>query len=333
MKLFKNFLKDQMIDFAGYAGITALILFYYRLIYGEQSDLLYPLLLSVFVMMTVTVIKGFRYFRFHKAIETADYEELLQKGASREEQAAIDALKKLHVHYQSQIGDLINRQDEAYALIAQLVHDLKIPISVIRLVLEGSGEDNPDGDSRNKIMKESDKLLNKLSQLLGYLRLGRFDRDYQIERVNLIEEIRNAINFKKDYFIMNNIYPHFDAGQAPLYILTDKKWHGMLLDQLISNAVKYSAAKAEKGFIDFSVTRTGEYLELRITDYGIGIPEYDLQRIFEPFFTGENGRRVSNSTGIGLYLCHSIADKLGHRLTVTSVYGEKTQVTLRYAVS
>jgi signal transduction histidine kinase len=129
---------------------------------------------------------------------------------------------------------------------------------------------------------------------------------------------------------MNHIYPRFVSVQKPVYVLTDRKWHGMLLDQIISNAIKYSAAKKTEGYVYFDISQKPDAVELTITDSGIGIPEYDMERIFEPFFTGENGRQTGNSSGIGLYLCRRICDKLGHVLSIESVRGKKTEVKIRY---
>jgi signal transduction histidine kinase len=213
-----------------------------------------------------------------------------------------------------------------------MAHDMKIPISVIHLLVD-TKDDLLNTDSVqffNKIKVENNKLLDKLSQLLLFLRLGQFDKDYLIEQVDLITEVRNAINSKKEYFILNQIYPRLNSSQDSVPVLTDKKWNGMLLDQIISNAIKYSALKGQENYILFDITPKASYVELTITDYGIGIPDYDMERIFEPFFTGENGRKTQNSSGIGLYLCKIISEKLGHSLTVTSVKDEKTTVRLQY---
>jgi signal transduction histidine kinase len=334
MAVLKAFLKDQLLDFMGYAYITILILFFYYLKFGNGIEVYYPILLSLFVTSLVTLAKGVRYFRFHKVLQTADYNDHLLHGASNQENEVIETLHMLQQHYHGEISTLVHQSEEANAFIAQMVHDMKIPISLIRLALDDiQGSDKSqliDDENLEKIKSGSDKVLNKLSQLLCYLRLGRFEKDYSIERVNLVDEIRNAINEKKDYFILNHCYPRFDSKQAAVYILTDRKWHGMLLDQIISNAIKYSTAKEPEGYIHFQIRQEKDFVELAITDYGIGIPPYDMERIFEPFFTGENGRRIGNSSGVGLYLCRNICEKLGHQISITSVKGEKTEVKIRY---
>jgi signal transduction histidine kinase len=329
MKLLKAFLKDQIPDFAAYLGITVLILYFYDLKYHKFHDILYPIILAVFVVVSITIYKGIRYFRFYHALKNNDFSKLKLQGTTNQEKQIIESMESLCRRYEEETSKLVNDRNETYAFIAQMAHELKIPVSVIQLVIESSDTSDILTPDKKKILTESDKLNEKLSQLISYLRLGQFDKDYLIERVNLIDEVRKAINRKKDYFILNKSYPRFDTKQDAVFVLTDQKWNAMLLDQIISNAIKYSSIKGE-GYIQFDIGQTDLRVQLKITDYGIGIPDYDMDRIFEPFFTGENGRQVAGSSGIGLYLCRNIADKLGHTISVTSIRGEKTEVTIEY---
>lgn len=328
--MIKAFLKDQVRDFIGYTCITILILFYYYLEFGSGVKIIYPILLALFVVSVITSLKGIHYVRFNNALKKDYYKGHLLKGATYQELQVIETIQELHQYYHSEIGKLTKQKEEADTFITQMAHDLKIPVSVILLILEASGEQPLSIEHSQKIKVESDKLVDKLSQLISYLRMGQFEKDYRIEKVNLIDEIRGAINKKKDYFILNKMFPRFQMPKEEIYVLTDQKWHGMLLDQIISNSIKYSALKGKEGYIDFDVIYMDKSVELTITDYGIGIPNYDMERIFKPFFTGENGRKTSNSSGIGLYLCLKISKKLGHQLSISSVRGEKTVVTIRY---
>ena len=106
----------------------------------------------------------------------------------------------------------------------------------------------------------------------------------------------------------------------------------LVITQLISNGVKYSALKGEgeEKYLYFAIRKEDERIVLSIWDEGVGIPEYDMPRIYEAFFTGENGRRTDKSSGIGLYFCKQVCDMLGHELKITSKLGEGTTVTLSY---
>ena len=115
-------------------------------------------------------------------------------------------------------------------------------------------------------------------------------------------------------------------------VLSDAKWNNLVLQQIISNGIKYS--KPEEGqeskTMDFTLKQVEDKVILTIQDYGKGIPEYDMPSIFEPFFTGDNGRNTKGSSGIGLYFCKEVCTMLGHELNVESYVGLGTTVTLTY---
>lgn len=332
MNTFKAFIKDHILDFIGYISITAFILIYYRLEIGKPIPIIYPIILVIFTATVITMIKAIRYFRFFYALKSVNHNDYLMKGASEQSMECIRIIEELQKYYHQELSKQLYQKEQTYAFVAQMAHDMKIPISVIHLLMEEVDNSSVTNSVlfHERIKSENDKLLDKLSQLLCYLRLGQFEKDYLIENVDLITEVRKAINSKKEYFILNNIFPRLNVLQNQVLVLTDQKWNGMLLDQIISNAIKYSALKGDKNYIEFDITTNGQYTDLTITDYGIGIPEYDMERIFEPFFTGENGRKTQNSSGIGLYLCKIISEKLGHSLTITSIKGESTTVKLHY---
>ncbi|MDF2543329.1 MAG: histidine kinase [Herbinix sp.] len=330
--IIKKFMKDHILDFIAYTTITAFILLYYRLEIGKPIPILYPIILVLFTASVITFMKGIRYFRVSAALESGNYHDCIMKGTSEQSLEYFSKIEDLHKHYQDELSQQLHQKEQTYAFVAQMAHDMKIPIAVIRLLLEEADHSvvSYDEQLQERIMGENNKLLDKLTQLLCYLRLGQFEKDFLIEQVDLITEVRNAINNKKEYFILNKIYPRLHVSQDEVVVLSDQKWNGMLLDQIISNAIKYSSLKGQEDYIDFHITANNQYAELTITDYGIGIPEYDLERIYEPFFTGENGRKIQNSSGIGLYLCKIISEKLGHIITITSVKDETTAVKIRY---
>ena len=103
-----------------------------------------------------------------------------------------------------------------------------------------------------------------------------------------------------------------------------------MISQIISNSIKYSAMKGKGLKIKFKIEESEENTNLHIIDEGIGIKDYDLRRVFSPFFTGENGRINGNSSGIGLYIAKEIADRLNHTITLTSIKNEGTKVTIKY---
>lgn len=137
------------------------------------------------------------------------------------------------------------------------------------------------------------------------------------------------INQRKKECIYHSIFPAIEFEENSAYVITDPKWNDILLDQLIANAIKYSSVKKGKKHLIFRLVEDEAGTVLSIKDEGVGIPEHDLERVFEPFFTGENGRKFSNSTGIGLYICKIIAERLGQTITIQSEVSVGTTVTIR----
>lgn len=205
---------------------------------------------------------------------------------------------------------------------------MKTPVSVINLIVQREKE-KADTEIIKNIEEENYKLRNGLDQILNVIRLDEFSRDYEPEVVDLVELIKEAINLRKNQFIYGNVFPKIQFNMDNALVLTDKKWSHFIIDQIISNAVKYSK-KGEKEHVYFNIIRESNKTYMLIKDEGVGIPNYDLKRIFEPFFTGENGRNFQNSTGIGLYMCKKIAENLGHEISVTSSLGEGTTVKVTY---
>jgi signal transduction histidine kinase len=137
-----------------------------------------------------------------------------------------------------------------------------------------------------------------------------------------------VINEHKKACIRYRIFPKIEAGAEAVWAETDEKWIVFVLGQLVTNAIKYSKPKEGAKTLTVTVRETEDECRVIVKDEGIGIAEQDMPRLFDAFFTGENGRRVSESTGMGLYLAKQICNRLGHRLEVASVLGEGTSVTL-----
>lgn len=332
MKIVLSFLKDHVLDYVSNMIILAVLLLYFRLVIGHSISIVYPMVLVLFITGVITVMKFISYYRFYIVLRLGNDKDYMIQGGSEQSRECLHRIHEIHHFYQRELSHQKDQKEQTNAFIAQMAHDMKIPLSVINLLLE---ERSVEEDSyRIKLIEdikgEADKLQDKLSQQLCYLRLGKFEKDYLIEASDLVAEVRNAINNKKEFFILNHIFPKLICDQEKVMVLTDPKWNGMLLDQLISNGIKYSAIKGIENRMEFHLVINDRFVELSIIDFGIGIPDYDLGRVFEPFFTGENGRRTKNSTGIGLYLCKIIADKLGHSISVTSERGKSTTVKLCY---
>ena len=166
------------------------------------------------------------------------------------------------------------------------------------------------------------------------MRLEDFSMDYVPEALNLYDSLKNVINERRSQFIHNNVFPKVQCDCNAEKILTDTKWNEFMMGQIISNAIKYSRIYNEDKevckHVYFHIGKQNKYIVLTIRDEGVGIPHYDINRVFEAFFTGENGRKYKQSTGIGLYICKVISEKLGHEILIESEEGNGTKLQIKY---
>jgi signal transduction histidine kinase len=188
------------------------------------------------------------------------------------------------------------------------VHQIKTPISVMELMLQSK-----DTTEYRALSAELFRIEQYVEMVLGYLRLDSDSSDLVFARHDLDTLIRQSIRKYAPSFVQKKLRLIYEP--ASIQILTDEKWFCFLLEQLLSNAVKYTW----QGSVTISISPDRI---LTIRDTGIGIAPEDLPRIFEKGFTGYNGRAHKKSTGLGLYLCKQAANRLGIPLQTTSTPGE-----------
>jgi hypothetical protein len=236
-----------------------------------------------------------------------------------------NVIKDMRNRYSLEVSSLSEKIENQNAVFSQLFHGMKSSIAVIRLISEKASEAGYMNDvAISDIMYENDKLKNSMEQALNMIRLDAFVNDYLPERIELADLVSGTINEHKRDFIYNGIYPKLDGNDV---VYTDHKWCGFIISQLISNSIKYS----ENGHnLFFDIEKCGDMVELHITDNGIGIPPADLPRIFSMFYTGANGRKRKDSTGVGLFMVKHIADKLGITIGIDSAVNIGTTVTLSF---
>ena len=228
-----------------------------------------------------------------------DYQHLIQRlvRENRQRQAAADSM----------LEDLTSY----YTL---WVHQIKTPIAAMDLLLQAG----PDRATEMEI--ELQKIAQYVDMVLQYLRLDSTAKDLVLQRCQLDAVVRQTVRKYAKLFILKKIQLVFQ--ETKWEVLSDEKWLCFLLEQLLSNALKYTP---EGGKI--SIFLEGE-TTLVIADTGIGIAPEDLPRVFEKGFTGNNGRMDKKATGIGLYLCRRVTNLLGHTISIVSEPGVGTQVRL-----
>lgn len=205
-------------------------------------------------------------------------------------------------------------QKELMDYFTMWVHQVKTPIAAMKLLMEGN-----DSKEYNLLGSELFKVEQYVEMVLGYLRLESPANDYIIKEYDLDEIIRNSLRKYGKLFVLKKITLSFKETHEK--VITDEKWLTFAVDQIISNAIKYT----NKGNVNI-------YCEnekiLVIEDTGIGIQEEDLPRIFEKGYTGFNGRIDRKSTGLGLYLCKTALDRLSHKIWVESEVDKGTVIRI-----
>ncbi|GAM12271.1 two-component sensor kinase YvcQ [Mesobacillus selenatarsenatis SF-1] len=283
--------------------------------------------IGLFFLSVYLIIDWFRFYPTNRAIEMLRKGQNVELAASTEEQKAFQQLLHKAVReYTKESNELEEQNKERISLLSHWMHHLKTPVSVIELILNNEVKT----DTLEKIQQENKRLDTSIEQGLTMIRMDQFENDFEVQTVDLVASLRKLINARKKEWIYQSLFPAIESSEETALIITDPKWNEILIDQIISNAIKYSSLKEGSKKLIFMVERVGNHIHLSIIDEGVGIPAYDLERLFQPFFTGENGRKLRNSTGIGLYLSKKIADKLKAKITIQSVHGEGTTVTLRW---
>lgn len=218
-------------------------------------------------------------------------------------------------------------------------HQIKTPIFALRLLLQESTEENKEK------LSELFKIEQYVEMVLGYLRTEDMSSDLKLSRCSLDRIIRDQIHKYAGIFVSKKLTLTYESISQD--VLTDEKWLGFVIGQILSNALKYTRTGGIRIYLekklsldtdDVSISIRNddcnkvENLTLIIEDTGIGIRAEDIPRIFEKGYTGVNGRDDNRATGIGLYLSNKIMRKLGHRLYITSMEGKGTKVFLEFSV-
>lgn len=304
--------KLSALMFLLYAGIFAFILSLYDL---ETEAVAYAAGLCIFLTAIVLSWQFFSYYRRHverkrilgnilllcdrlpepKTLAEADYQEMIAE------------LKRI---CDADLTAWQNERRESMDYYTTWVHQIKTPIAVIRMTLQGE-----DTQEHRELSAELFRIEQYVEMVLNYLRLGSETSDFVFQEYRLDDLIRQAVHKYAPQFVRKRIRLLYEPTEAT--VLTDEKWLLFMIEQLLSNAVKYT----QEGSVTVTVT---EQKILQIADTGIGIAPEDIPRIFEKGFTGYNGRTDKKSTGLGLYLCRMAADKLSHKISVESEVGVGT---------
>lgn len=294
-----------------------------------RYNLLYINLIAFFLfalyLVIIYLMKNQYYTKLQKAVaEEKASPESLPAPRSNEQKLFQKLLVQTQDQQNARISKIYEEKKDNFEFISAWVHEIKLPIAVINLLIEnGPGKDKDE--LLSSIGQETGRIDRLVEQVLYYSKIDDFSKDYFVQELELKALVNQVIKKHAPTFIHKAIKIETEA--ADLQITSDKKWLLFILDQIISNALKYTN---NGGQIEIRGEEDEREKRLIITDNGIGIPPEDLNRVFDRGFTGRNGREFTKSTGMGLYLARRLAQKLGHDLSVDSVYGEYTRLTIHF---
>lgn len=319
MKLFLTYIKQRKkvtAAFMLFAVVFAVSFLLYRLPLGAM---VYPLALCVLlglIFMTVDFLRvRKKYFRLKRASEmtAAMINDLPESGGMTEDayQAIIEALRVEAAKLEAEAETRYRGMMDYYTM---WVHQIKTPIASMRLMLQ-----NEDNAFSRKLLSDLLRIEQYVEMVLVFLRLDSETSDYVFKEHKIDAIVRGAVKKFAAEFIGRRISLEYEPINQT--VITDDKWLSFVVEQVLSNALKYTRAGRIKIYMTGSKT-------LCIEDTGIGIAPEDLPRIFEKGYTGRNGRSDAKSSGIGLYLCKRICKNLGAEISAESEPGKGTIIRI-----
>lgn len=306
--MIKMFLKSKQNELLCYIG-SMLLFVIVLFLYDVRIDAIqYGLLLStVLFLLNLTL----QFFKFQKRLSEQDYQNIIKN------------LKEQNSELKSQERIFKQEMSDYYSM---WVHQIKTPIAAMHVLQQTLEEEYPEQKYIKEIKLELFKIEQYVEMVLTYLRMGEMSGDLKFEKYSLDAIVRQVIRKYSQMFILRKI--HLQYAKTSQCIVTDEKWLQFVLEQVLSNALKYT----KDGGMIFIYTEEKENKKcLVIEDSGIGIQAEDLPRVFEKGFTGYNGRADKKSTGIGLYMCKKIMERLNHQIWSESEIDKGTKVYLDLA--
>ena len=325
---FKLFFKEKVITILLLLfGIITIEIFLMAYNVGMFIKIYIPLIIIGLYMISI-IIEYFKRKKFYdnllKILEELDEKylitEIIKTPNFLEGQILKNSLEQIDKSMLENVNKYKYMTEDYKEYIELWIHEIKIPIATSKMVIE-----NNKNAITKSIDEELDKVENYIEQALFYARSNTVEKDYYIRKVVLKEIVNESIKKNKSSLIQEKI--SIDIHDLEIEVNTDNKWIVFILNQIIQNSIKYR--KKENSVIEIYANQGKENVILYIKDNGLGIKQGEITRVFEKGFTGTNGR-LSNkkSTGIGLYLCKKLCNKLGIGIELNSVQNEGTKVKL-----
>ena len=250
--------------------------------------------------------------------------DVASEGDFLEGEILFEIIEQATKSMKDDISEAIRNSTDYKEYLELWVHEIKTPIAICKLIIE-----NNENEITESIGDEVSKVENYIEQVLFYARSNAVEKDYLIKEINLKDSINSVIRRNANILIEKKI--KIDIKGLDKLVYCDSKWIEFILGQIVSNSIKYMDKK------ESVLNIYGENIEkdvlLKICDNGIGMDEKCVIKAFEKGYTGENGRRFGKSTGMGLYLCKKLCDKLGLGISIRSIENEGTEISILFPIN
>ena len=330
---FKLFFKEKVITILLLLfGIITIEIFLMAYNVGMFIKIYIPLIIMGLYMISI-IIEYFKRKKFYdnllKILEELDEKylitEIIKTPNFLEGKIFKNTLEQIDKSMLENVNKYKYMTEDYKEYIELWIHEIKIPIATSKLIIE-----NNKNEITKSIDEELDEIENYTEQALFYARSNTANKDYVVTKSNLQEIVNGAILKNKSALLSSKTSIELHDLEREVY--TDSKWAVFIINQIIQNAIKYSKIKDRK--IEIYAISKRENVVLYIKDNGIGIKKGEITRVFEKGFTGENGRTINKkSTGIGLYLCKKLCNKLGLGIELNSEKDIGTEVRIIFPKS
>lgn len=292
----------------------------------SMEDIIYLDVLIAFLSLTFITFRYIRwkmnYGEFYNRLHSGqDIDLAIPKEDCFEGKLIKDTIELKNKENYKGTSELKKEIEELNDYITKWVHEIKLPISVCELIADRIEEDiEAASDIPNSLRGELARIRFLVEQVLYAGRASSYSEDLLVNEVNIKNVVKDVI--KKNSFLFISKRIDLKLGNLDYNVRTDKKWISYILEQIINNACKYVE---ENGSIEVYAKEDDKTIRLFIKDNGTGILPKDIKRVFDKGFTGDNGRKVQKSTGMGLYFSKKMAAKLNHDIEVNSQVDEYTE--------
>ena len=324
-----SYIKDKVISIVIYLLMVVLISLILKVFNLDKSVLIVIFLILIINGIMIILINYFRKRSYYNNIlgmlDKLDKKylvlETVLEPTTYEEEIVNNILYDINKSMIENINIQKRSINEFKDYIEMWIHEVKLPIASMVLKCHNHKEVNS-----NELLSIIRRLDNDIDQILYYMRSEITEKDFIISEVSLKDIVRSVSLKNKDDLLENKIELEVNIDNECVY--TDKKWMEFILNQIISNSIKYK--KEKDSFIKITSNVSEDKVNLIVYDNGIGISKGDIKRVFDKSFTGKNGRDKIKSTGMGLYVVKNLCSKLGHNIYIESDLDEYTKVIIEF---